>query len=106
VEGSGKAEISRSTGVPTILKSEERSTGPSLGTNSKTLPWRDRVVAVKWLVKLRQRSDPPRIDHVAEMAAFERVMLSPGPGGASGEALLREAWLSEAEGRSSNNRAK
>ena len=78
MEGSGEAGISRSTGPAIILKSEERRTGPSLGTNSNTLSWSDRVAPVKRLVRLCQRSDPPRMDHVAEMAALERVMLSLG----------------------------
>src|SRR6202163_1728656 len=60
----------------TILKSDERSTGPSLGTNSNTLPARGRVVEVKWLVRLCHCKVPARMDHVAEIAVLARVMVS------------------------------
>src|ERR1035438_3435844 len=68
----GDRGMSRSTGAATILKSEERRTGPSLGTNSNTLSSRAKLALVKWLVRLCQRSNPPRIDQVAEMEALER----------------------------------
>src|SRR5665811_1306063 len=72
----GDGRISRSTGAATILKSEERNTAPSLGTNSNTLPSRAKFAFVKWLARLCQRREPPRIDQVAETEALEREILS------------------------------
>src|SRR5258707_14612376 len=77
----GEAVTTRRTAAATILQSEERSTGPSLGTSSNTLPSRDKVAPVKRLVRLFQRSEAPRTDHVAEIAALERVMRSLFPSG-------------------------
>src|ERR1700680_5301076 len=79
---SAALDESRETGASsimaavTILKSDERSTGPSLGTNSNTVPARGRVVPVKWLVRLCHCKVPARMDHVAEIAVLERVMVS------------------------------
>src|ERR1700676_2582852 len=63
-------------GGETILKSDERSTGPSRGTSSNTLPERGKLFPVKWLVRVCHCSELPRMDHVAAMAAFDRVTLS------------------------------
>ncbi len=85
----GDGGILRSTGAATTLKSEERRTGPSLGTNSKTLPSSGRLSFVKWLVRLCQRSDPPRMVQDAEMESLEREMLSLS--GLAGEAAMDRA---------------